>query len=532
MNERPPPHRPTRRPALTRAQARARREAQWLALLVRLPPDVRAAIQRPVRLTRGLVWLLALFYIFEISIGMLESPLLMMRSGANVPGLVFEGEWWRLISGNFLHGSGLHLLFNAWALWVLGGVLERVLGRTRLWVLYLLSALGGALSSALFSNALLAVGASTAVFGLLGGLAAVQWRAGERLHPIFRQSKRWWLFILLVNGGLSLLVPQIDAAAHVGGFVTGGALGLWFAGPAQPLFIESRDRALRVFSAALGGLFALGLGWAAWAGMHSGDAQTARMLEAVRRHTDSSGEILNFFAWEVATDAAAGPLSLNAAALTAESGSLRAPAQAEILDTYALLLHRLGRSVEATWLELSVLARLPEAFYATQLLHFATALPVEGPVPTLDLRMGGERIDVAGLGANPLGEWVMVAQVQLHGQTLGTAVLRAPAQAQVALDREGRGRALPESAELVVRFVAPLPPQDRHQRAPVPPQSWRFWPVDEAAQKLAGLPRQAQTGAGSAEVGAGAGEAGAGEAGAGEAGEAGAGEAGAGEHAP
>ncbi len=83
------------------------------------------------------------------------------------------GEIWRLLSHAFLHGSVVHLLVNSISLFSLGGMLERLLGWRRFLVLYTVSALAGGLASAFVGGARLSVGASGAIFGLLGATFAL-----------------------------------------------------------------------------------------------------------------------------------------------------------------------------------------------------------------------------------------------------------------------------------------------------------------------------------------------------------------------
>src|SRR5690606_4193606 len=101
--------------------------------------------------------------------------------GANAPALVTAGEWYRLLSANFLHVGWLHLYMNGIGLFVLGMLLERLVGPWRFVFVFLTSAAAGAAASLLVSDAALSVGASTAVFGLLGAYALINWRCRATL---------------------------------------------------------------------------------------------------------------------------------------------------------------------------------------------------------------------------------------------------------------------------------------------------------------------------------------------------------------
>lgn len=99
------------------------------------------------------------------------------------PSIALDNEWWRLVTSAFLHGGWLHIAFNMYVLYALGPSLERVLGHSRYLVLYLMAALGGAVCSYAFSDVMtVSVGASGAIFGLMGALV-VAGRKLVRHHP-------------------------------------------------------------------------------------------------------------------------------------------------------------------------------------------------------------------------------------------------------------------------------------------------------------------------------------------------------------
>jgi membrane associated rhomboid family serine protease len=128
---------------------------------------------------------------------------------------VWEGQWYRLITGAFLHATGsfgiAHILFNMWALFVIGPELERRLGHLRFAALYLLSALGGSTASYLLGQ--LAVGASGAIYGLFGALFVVSKRLGY--------DPRGVIWLIGINVAITFVVPNISWQGHLGGLVTG-----------------------------------------------------------------------------------------------------------------------------------------------------------------------------------------------------------------------------------------------------------------------------------------------------------------------
>jgi membrane associated rhomboid family serine protease len=133
--------------------------------------------------------------------------------------LVADGEWWRLVTGAFLHSGVIHLGMNMLLLWFLAQEMEPVLGRMRFAILYVTSLLGGSLGVMLISPDSPTVGASGAVFGLMGGLIVLQLRA--RQNP-------WNSGIgglVLINVLLTFAVPGISIGGHLGGLVAGAAAG-------------------------------------------------------------------------------------------------------------------------------------------------------------------------------------------------------------------------------------------------------------------------------------------------------------------
>lgn len=144
-----------------------------------------------------------------------EAPL--FEAWSLLPPLVWDGQWWRLLTSGFLHFGLIHLAVNMWSLWVIGKDLERLLGRRRFVLVYFASLFGGAVVALLFSPANYQIaGASGAVFGLMGGLVAVL--AWVRL-PL-----RSAMIIIVLNLVFSLTVPGISLADHLGGLATGALL--------------------------------------------------------------------------------------------------------------------------------------------------------------------------------------------------------------------------------------------------------------------------------------------------------------------
>jgi membrane associated rhomboid family serine protease len=150
---------------------------------------------------------------------------------------VANGEVYRLLSNAFLHepiGSGLgllHIVFNMWALIVVGPSLERMLGRVRFLTVYLVSALAGSvLFYVVAAPSALALGASGAIFGLFGAWFVLARR--------LRLDARQIVILIVINLAISFAVPGIAWQAHVGGLIAGAALTAAFA------YAPRRSRAL------------------------------------------------------------------------------------------------------------------------------------------------------------------------------------------------------------------------------------------------------------------------------------------------
>ncbi len=142
---------------------------------------------------------------------------LVLRSPA-----VADGDLYRLLTSAFMHYGLTHLLFNMWALWVIGPPLEAALGRLRFTALYVLSALGGSVLVYLLSSPNAATaGASGAVFGLFGATFVI----GKRLNL----DVRWVIGLIGINLAFTFVIPLISSQniswqGHIGGLVTGAVV--------------------------------------------------------------------------------------------------------------------------------------------------------------------------------------------------------------------------------------------------------------------------------------------------------------------
>jgi membrane associated rhomboid family serine protease len=155
----------------------------------------------------------------------LEEQLIEMFAQFNV--LVEEGEWWRIFTVVLLHGSLMHILFNMWALYVLGPQIERGVGTWPFVTLYLASAgVGGAFAFYLGGPNDVAVGASGAIFGLFG--IWLSWALHRRNTMQGRALLTQLIVLLAINAGIAFIYRNISWQAHLGGLIAGFLIGeIW-----------------------------------------------------------------------------------------------------------------------------------------------------------------------------------------------------------------------------------------------------------------------------------------------------------------
>ncbi len=139
--------------------------------------------------------------------------------GAMDPLYIWNGQYYRLVTCIFLHGGLLHIAFNSYALWILGSIMERVLGRKYYTWVFFLSGLSGSLASLMFVKGI-SVGASGAIFGLIGSGLVIEYRIKGLKQSVF-------LSLAIINIVLGFIIPHIDNAGHIGGLIGGGLVTLF-----------------------------------------------------------------------------------------------------------------------------------------------------------------------------------------------------------------------------------------------------------------------------------------------------------------
>jgi membrane associated rhomboid family serine protease len=169
-------------------------------------------------------------FLFEISFGDWNDPEVLHQIGALEPyAVVVQGEYWRLFTALFLHGGFAHLLFNVFALYVLGPPLERSIGAVRFILCYLISGLASSAGVVLLTVIGLVqvsqlVGASGCIMGIVGALAGFLLR--HRHAPHAKQRLANIFMIIVIQTAFDLSTPQVSMAAHLCGLIAGFFLGL------------------------------------------------------------------------------------------------------------------------------------------------------------------------------------------------------------------------------------------------------------------------------------------------------------------
>jgi len=221
---------------------------ECMALARKNAPRTKPAIltrltgQGQPTVTYSLIGITLFVYVLQFALGNTITNALLYAGVYNLPG---NFEPWRMLTTALVHGSILHVLLNMYTLWILGQILEPMLGRARFFSLYLLSGLAGSLGVLFLANpGQPVVGASGAIFGLMGAFLVIQRRLGGSSTQ------------LLILVGINLVIgflPGLNIAwqAHVGGLIGGAVLGLIFTQTRRPAQKSLQTLMLVAFAALL-----------------------------------------------------------------------------------------------------------------------------------------------------------------------------------------------------------------------------------------------------------------------------------------
>ena len=193
-------------------------------------PSAFGSERRPTVAVVILIGLNLVMFIVEVKFGGSMNPLTLHRLGAMEPWAIrYGGEYWRMVTALFLHFGPLHLIFNLYALFVIGPGLERTIGSVRFALYYLLSGLGSSAGVLLLrlsdpSRAESLVGASGCVMGIVGAWAGYLLR--HRHEPFAGRRLKNIVVIVAIQTAFDLSTPQISMAERLSGLATGVVLGL------------------------------------------------------------------------------------------------------------------------------------------------------------------------------------------------------------------------------------------------------------------------------------------------------------------
>jgi membrane associated rhomboid family serine protease len=184
---------------------------------------LRSTTSEPV-VTYALIAINVILYLAEgrLSIGSVSGGSTLYEKFALFGPAVANGDWWRIATGGFLHANLLHIFFNMYLLYLLGQMLEPAIGSIRFGLIYATALFAGSLGALIVTPNSVTVGASGAVFGLMGA-AAVELRA-RGINPFETNIGSLILFNLL----FSFVFSGISIGGHIGGLIGGAAAGFLF----------------------------------------------------------------------------------------------------------------------------------------------------------------------------------------------------------------------------------------------------------------------------------------------------------------
>ncbi len=242
---------------------------------------------------RPTVWTVGLLVAIGVVYGLIVLAQALMNDSLSLPSIQYmevailgaknnegieDGQIWRLGTSILLHANLVHLLINGYALWVLGRILEKLYGPRRFAIVFFFSGFAGALASFAFMDQN-SVGASGAIFGLLGAAVVFGFRFKAELPPRVRRALTVGLLPwVAINLAIGFSWKGIDNAAHLGGLVGGGVVAL-FLGSALSGRETKAARGLQL--AILAGCLCY-MGWSVYSGISYGAGCAASEADLVQ----------------------------------------------------------------------------------------------------------------------------------------------------------------------------------------------------------------------------------------------------------
>lgn len=200
--------------------------------------DALARTTRPPRVVPALIALnVAVFVALALAgAGVLSpQPAVNVQWGSNFGPLTADGEWWRLVTGAFMHFGVVHLALNMWVLWDAGRLAERLFGPAAFLLIYGVAAIVASLASIAWNPWVNSAGASGAIFGVIGALMVYMAdRSNGVPFAVMRAHRNSLLVFAAYSILFGLIATGVDNAAHLGGLVAGALLGRLLGRPVLP----------------------------------------------------------------------------------------------------------------------------------------------------------------------------------------------------------------------------------------------------------------------------------------------------------
>jgi membrane associated rhomboid family serine protease len=226
---------------------------------VRTGPGAFSGARTPYA-TYTLIALNVVAFFAEVSAGGGLTEGNLIQDGGIFGPAISDGDWYRIVTGGFLHAGPLHLLFNMYVLYIAGTLLEPGIGTPRFLAIYFVSLFAGTFGALLLDPNTVTVGASGAIFGLMAAVVVVA--RGRGMEEL---ASQFGLFIVL-NLALTFAIPNISVGGHLGGLIGGAVAALLLVG-------VERQAPARIGTAfEIGGLLLLAVGSVAGAMVAAGSA--------------------------------------------------------------------------------------------------------------------------------------------------------------------------------------------------------------------------------------------------------------------
>jgi rhomboid protease GluP len=149
----------------------------------------------------------------------------LMAFGVKANAAIAQGQWWRFVTPVFIHIGWLHIIFNSYALWIVGPQVEKLYGSARFVILYVITGVAGVVGSYLFHPFSISAGASGAIFGLFGVLLVFGIRYRDAIPPFFKRAVGTGVLpVIVINLVIGFSISFVDNSAHIGGLLAGAAL--------------------------------------------------------------------------------------------------------------------------------------------------------------------------------------------------------------------------------------------------------------------------------------------------------------------